>query len=81
MAMGPRFVSLSPGLLAQPDIGLLGTAGISVDLADCSPGTLVAQFFLADFLIPGLLQASAAVERHTSLALPTQLWVHQGLMG
>ena len=81
MAAGPRFASLSPGLLAQPDIGLLGTAGTSMDLADCSPGTLVDQFFLVDFLVLRLLQASVAVERHTSLASPNQLWVRQGLMG
>ena len=55
MVAGPRFVSSSPSLLAQPDIGLLGTAGTSMDLADCSPGTLVDQFFLADFLILRLL--------------------------
>ena len=62
MATGPRFASSSLGLLAQPDIGQLRTAGTSVDLADCSPGTLVDQFFLADFLVLGLLQASATVE-------------------
>ena len=81
MAVGPRFASSSLGHLAQPDIGLLGTARTSVDLADCSPGTLFDQFFLAGFLIPRLLQASTAVERHTSLASLTQLWVHQGLAG
>ena len=81
MAMGPSFVSSSPSLLTQLDIGLLGTTRTSVDLADCSPGTLVSQFFLADFLVPELLQASAVVERHTSLAFPTQLWVCQGLAG
>ena len=75
MAVGPRFVSSSPGLLAQLDIDLLGTMGTSMDLADCSPGTLVDQFFLADFLIPELLLALAAVERYISLASPTQLWV------
>ncbi|CAF4246346.1 unnamed protein product, partial [Adineta steineri] len=59
MAAGPSFLSLSLGLLAQPDIGLLGIAGTSVDLADCNPGTLVGQFSLEDFLVPELLQASA----------------------
>ena len=63
MAAGPSFVSSSPGLLAQPDIGLLGIAGTSVDLADCNPGTLVGQFSLVDFLVLRLLQVSAAVER------------------
>ena len=81
MAAGPRFVSSSPYLLTEPGIGLLRTAGTSVDLADCSPGTLVDQFFLADFLVPGLLQASVVVEKYTSLALPTQLWVRQELAG
>ena len=81
MAAGPSFVSSSLGLLAQPDIGLLGIAGTSVDLADYNPGTLVGQFSLADFLVPGLLQASVVVEQYTSLALPTGLWVRQELTG
>ena len=81
MAAGPSFVSLSPGLLAQPDICLLGIVGTSVDLADCNPRTLVGQFSLADFLVPGLLQASTVVEQYTLLASPTQLWVRQGLAG
>ena len=81
MDAGPSFVSSSLGLLAQPDIGLLGTMGTSVDLADYNPGTLVGQFSLADFLVPRLLQASAVVEQYTSLALPDQLWVRQELAG
>ena len=76
MAAGPSFVSSLLGLLAQPDIGLLGIVGTSVDLADYNPGTLVGQFSLADFLVPRLLQASVVVEQYTLLALPTQLWVH-----
>ena len=79
MAAGPSFVSSSLGLLAQPNIGLLGIAGTSMDLVDCNPRTLVGQFSLADFLVLGLLQALVAVEKYTLLALPTQLWVHQGL--
>ena len=81
MVAGPSFVSSSLGVCAQEDIGLLGIAGTSVDLADCNPGTLVDQFFLADFLVPRLLQASVVVEQYTSLALPTQLWVRQELTG
>ncbi|CAF4431227.1 unnamed protein product, partial [Adineta steineri] len=58
MAAGPSFVSSSLGLRTQADIGLLGIAGTSMDLADYNPGTLVGQFSLADFLVPRLLQAS-----------------------
>ena len=81
MATGPSFVSSSLGLRAQVDIGLLGIVGTFVDLADYNPGTLVGQFSLADFLVPGLLQASMVVEQYTLLAFPTQLWVRQGLAG
>ena len=71
MAMGPSFVSSSLGLRAQVDIGLLGIVGTFVDLADYNPGTLVGQFFIADFLVLRLLQASVVVEQYTLLALPT----------
>ena len=81
MAAGPRFVSSSLGILTQPDIGLLGIVGTSVDLADYNPGTLVGQFSLVDFLVPGFLQASVVVEQYTLLALPTQSWVRQGFAG
>ena len=81
MAVVPSFVSSSLGLLTQPDIGLHGITGTSMDLADYNPGTLVGQFSLADFLVPELLQASVAVEQYTLLALPTRLWVRQGLTG
>ena len=81
MAAGPSFVSSSLGLRTHADIGLIRIVGTSVDLADYNPGTLVGQFSLADFLVPGLLQASAVVEQHTSLASPTQLWVRQELAG
>ena len=81
MAVVPSFVSSSLGLLAQPNIGLLGIVGTSVDLADYNPGTLVGQFSLEDFLVLGLLQASVVVEEYTLLALPTQLWVRQELAG
>ena len=81
MATGPSFVSSSLGLHARPDIGLLGIAGTSVDLADYNPGTLVGQFSLEDFLVPELLQALVVVEQYASLALPTQLWVRQELVG
>ncbi|CAF4362967.1 unnamed protein product, partial [Adineta steineri] len=37
MAAGPSFVSSSLGLLTQPDIGLLGIVGTSVDLAYYNP--------------------------------------------
>ena len=81
MAAGTSFVSLSLGLCAQVDIGLLGIAGTSVDLADYNPGTLVGQFSLEDFLVPELLQASVVMEQYTLLAFPTQSWVRQGLAG
>ena len=81
MAARPSFVSSSLGLLAQLDIGLLGIAGTSVDLADCNPRNLSGQFSLVDFLVPGLLQASVVVEQYTLLALTTQLWVRQELTG
>ena len=81
MVAGPSFVSSSLGLRAQADIGLLGIAGTSVDLADYNPRTLVGQFSLAGLLVLELLQASGVVEKYTSLAWPTQLWVRQGLAG